>query len=352
MPIENRADLQDHIEIAIQVELATIPPYLFAMYSIEDRQSEAALLIRSIVAEEMLHAALTSNLLLAVGGRPSYGSTKLIPTYPGFVPHHQPPLELRLVPCSLDVVRNVFMRIEQPEVHGAPAEPDVFETLGQFYHALENAVEDLAASTDLFADPQPGSQLSDPSFYAPVAFDAEDSGGLALIHDVDTAKEAIEIIVHQGEGLSTERWADPAHQELTHYFKLAQIADGTSPLGPVFPVRASPRTVDYPPSLQGVSWLFNAAYRYLFLVLDELFSPIEDKTAAVRRMYRLMTDVMSPLAYFLVRQPLADGSHGAPTFEVFEFSDDPIVELCERAEAVAGQHAELEGVAEALGSSN
>lgn len=334
MPITTVAELREHVSLAIQVELSTIPPYLFAMYSIEDQQSEAALLIRSIVAEEMLHAALCTNLLLAVGGAPRYDTTDYIPTYPMLLPHHRPPLELALGPCSEAVIRDVFMRIEQPQVHGAPDEPDVFETLGQFYHALEHGIEELARGADIFGDPQADCQLSDSSFYSPVEFDAEDSGGLMLLHDVESALAAIEIIVHQGEGLSTERWADPAHQELTHYFKLLQIADGVSPLGQVFPVRANPRSDDYPPALQPVSELFNATYRYVFLVLADLFAPTEQKSDSVAVLYRLMADTMSTLAHFLVRQDLGDGTHAAPTFEIWEFGEDPKVELRVLADAV------------------
>lgn len=225
MPIKTTDQLRAHIELAIKIELSTIPPYLFAMYSIEDQTSEPALLIKSIVAEEMLHAALAANLLLAVGGRPDFASIEYIPRYPSNLPHHDPPLLVELAPCSLDLVRDVFMRIEQPELHGAPAQPDRFESLGQFYHALEMALRDLARSNPLFADPQIDAQMSDPSFYRPVQFDAEDSGGLMLIDDLDSAIEAIEIIIHQGEGLSDVRWADPAHQELTHYYKLVKITD-------------------------------------------------------------------------------------------------------------------------------
>jgi hypothetical protein len=341
MPITAVEELRDHIALAIQVELSTIPPYLFSMYSIEDQQSEAALLIRSIVAEEMLHAALCANLLLAVGGTPRFDTTEFIPTYPMLLPHHRPPLELALVPCSEAAIRDVFMRIEQPEVHGAPDEADVFETLGQFYHALEHGIQYLAEHEDLFASPQAECQLSDPSFYAPVAFDAEDSGGLMLVEDPESALAAIEIIVHQGEGLSTERWADPAHQELTHYYKLLQIADGISPLGPVLPVRPGPRTAGYPPALRPVSDLFNAVYRRVFFVLDELFSPSGDKPSTVTTLYRLMADTMSKLAHFLVHQDLGDGTHAAPTFEIYEFGDDPEAELRALADTVNTTYPDL-----------
>ncbi len=344
MPIDTRQDLHEHLELAIVLELSTIPPYLFAMYSIADQESEAALLIRSIVAEEMLHAALASNLLLAVGGRPAFDTTELIPTFPSLLPHHTPPLELRLQPCSLELVTDVLMRLEQPEVHGAPAEADDFETLGQFYHALENGIVELSGRIDLFADPQADSQMADPSFYSPVAYDAEDSGGLMLIDGVESARAAIEIIVHQGEGLSTVRWADPAHQELTHYYKLLEIADGTVPLGRVLPLAPDPRTADYPADLQPVSDLFNACYRYLYLVLHEVFSPSEDKKAVVARLYRLMTPLLSELARFLVSRPLPGGHHAAPTFEIYEFSSrDPQAEIQRLARRAADLHPGLAG---------
>lgn len=342
MPIDTPRQLQDHLRLAIQVELSTIPPYLFSMYSIEDQQSEAALLIRSIVAEEMLHAALAANILLAVGGDPRFDAADMIPTYPGLLPHHEPPLELNLVACSLDLIRDVLMRVEQPEVHGASPEPDVYETLGQFYHALEIAIKKLSTDYDLFADPQAERQLSDASAYTPVAFDAADSGGLMLVDSADSATAAIEVIVHQGEGLSTERWADPSHQELTHYYKLVQIADGTSPLGRVRQVPSNPRTAAYPDDLQAPSDLFNASYRYLFFVLHELFSERANKPAFVGHMYRLMSQVLSRLGLFLVQQPLGGGTNAAPTFELYDFkSGDPLGELASLAATTAERFPEL-----------
>jgi hypothetical protein len=49
--METPEDLRRPIELAIRVELAPIPPDLFPMYSIGDQTSDAALLIRTIVAE-------------------------------------------------------------------------------------------------------------------------------------------------------------------------------------------------------------------------------------------------------------------------------------------------------------
>ncbi len=342
MTIPSVEDLRRHLELAIQVELSTVPPYLYAMYSIEDQGSEAALLIRSVVVEEMLHAALMSNLLLAVGGDPDFRSPALMPVYPGLLPHHRPDLMLHLEPCSQRQIRDTFLVIEQPELRGAPPEDDDFETLGQFYHAVELSIGELARSQDLFARPQAERQLADPSFYQPVAFDAEDSGGLLLIDDFESARDAIEIVIHQGEGVSDERYADPSHQELTHYYKFLQIADGTSPLGTVRPAPTDPRTADYPEGLRQVSDLFNALYRYTYYTMDELFSPRPEKGEPVGHLYLLMSKLLSRVARYLMEQPVGDGMVAGPTFEIYEFgTDSPRDHLLDLADRVAADHTDL-----------
>ena len=349
MPIDNPEQLRQHIELAIRVELSTIPPYLYAMYSIEDQSSSAALLIRSIVAEEMLHAALATNLLLAVGGTPSFGGRDYMPVYPMDLPHHRPPLRLDLAPCSLQTIRDVFMRIEQPQAHGAPPEPDEFESLGQFYHALEIGLEHVDQRFDVFAEPQVDAQMSNPAYYKPVTFDVGESGGLLLIDDLESAVAAIEIIIHQGEGLSDVRWADPNHQELTHFHKLAQIHDGQSPLGTVRPLRRNPRTTDYPEAIRVVSDLFNALYRGVYLTLERIFSGEPEQGRAIGLLYLVMGDLMSRTAHFLTEQPLDDGTSAAPTFEYYEFSEtSPLEEIRSLADRAASHEPDLTSVRDAI----
>jgi hypothetical protein len=230
------------------------------------------------------------------------------------------------------------MVIEQPEGRGAPPEADEFHTLGQFYHALEVAIDRLARSEALFAAPQRTRQLSDRSFYAAVANDADDSGGLILIDDLGTAEAAIEIIVHQGEGLSDERWADPAHQELTHYYKLESIVRGEIPLGVVRPAATNPRTIDFPDDIRPVSNLFNALYRLTLQTLGDLFEPRDDKAPLVDRLYSLMTQGLAPTARYLMTQPLPGGLVAGPTFELYEFKQLPAVEIHALVTMVEDQH--------------
>ena len=349
MALRTPLDLQTHVALAIDVELSTIPLYLYALYSIEDETSDAAMLIRSVATEEMLHVALATNLLLGLGGEPAFGSPDVVPRYPAPMKHHSPELTLDLAPCSVDLVRDVFMVIERPETHNAPPEADSYETLGQFYHALEVAIETMGSGHDLFSAPQRDRQMASASYYTPVEFDTEGSGGLVLIDDVASACQAIEIIVHQGEGLSEERWADPDHQELTHFSKYQLIADGTVPLPPVSSAPTNPRTSHYPPHLRPVSDLFNAIYRSMFFAMEAIFSGAEAKRESVGRLYRTMTELMTPVARYLLRQPLDDGLVAAPTFELFAFAtDDPLAELEMMARAVGRHHEDLTPIADTI----
>lgn len=347
MPIRNVEDLRRHLVLAARLEATTIPPYLYALYSIEDRDSEAAVLIRSVVVEEMLHLALVTNILLAVGGEPDFAGRGLIPSYPCLLPHHAPDLPVHLAPASVELVRDVFTVIEIPKPPLAAPEDDEYESIGQFYLALEDAIVELGESGDLFARHQPGRQLSDPAFYVPVAGDAEDSGGLVLVEDVASALEAIEIIVHQGEGLGDVRWADPAHQELTHYFKFLQIVEGVVTLGAVRPAITDPRRARLPGELEPVAALFDALYRYVFLTMGELFTEAADKAPLVGRLYRLMTAGLPFLARYLMEQPLGDGSVAGPGFEHYDFGgEDPARHLIALARRVSADHPALDGVAD------
>lgn len=348
MDIDTVAHLHANLRVALQIELATIPPYLYAMYSIADRASRPSLLIRSIVAEEMLHAALVGNIMLATGADPDFTNADLVPLFPMELPHHEPPLELSLQPCSEPLIRDVFLRLEAPDTGEVAEVTGNYRSLGQFYHSLETGLERLAAARNLFATPQLDSQLS-ANAYSPVHLDVDESGGLHVVRDLETALNATEIIVHQGEGLTTDRWADPDHQELTHYYKLLEISDHSSPLGAILPVPTNPRTPDYPKNLQPVSNLFNATYRYLFLVLNDLFSPSTDKGPLIGDLYALMNQVLSPTAHYLTSQVVGAAMCAAPTFEFYRLDmDHPHGELRELADEATRLHPTLSEVAGAI----
>src|SRR3954462_1059114 len=78
--------LKRSLQSAIELELATIPPYLCAMWSIVDPGDEVRNDIRMIVLDEMLHTGLACNMLTTLGGTPAINVPSAVPKYPGPLP--------------------------------------------------------------------------------------------------------------------------------------------------------------------------------------------------------------------------------------------------------------------------
>lgn len=110
-------NLRRDLQTALELEHSTIPPYLTALASIKysynlDIQS----ILKAIVIQEMMHMALVANILNAVGGKPSLYSANFIPPYPSRLPGGvQPDLVVPIEKLSIAQIRNIFMKIEQPE---------------------------------------------------------------------------------------------------------------------------------------------------------------------------------------------------------------------------------------------
>ena len=323
MSIDTPEDLRDHVRTAIGVELATIPPYLYAMYSIADPASTAARYIRSVVTEEMLHAVLMANVLLAIGGEPRFYDPAVVPGYPMVYPHRVPALQLHLAPCSADVVAT-FVAIEQPHPAGSPAQEDDFTTLGQFYAALECALVRLDGAVGLFGSPQIDRQFLDPSGYLAVKFDQAASGGLVAVDGLEAALRATEVAIHQGEGLSDVRYADPGHRELTHHAKFGALADGTVPVGRVLPAVTDPTVASMPEHVVPLARLCNAVYSYTFVLLDRVVAAGRseaDHHRVVGALYGSMVALLGPLCRALMALPTGDGRVWGPSFELHRFDD-------------------------------
>ena len=63
-PLDTPADVEAALQKAIQLELATLPPYLYALYTLRPGTNEPARArISAIVREEMTHMALAANIL-------------------------------------------------------------------------------------------------------------------------------------------------------------------------------------------------------------------------------------------------------------------------------------------------
>ena len=205
------------LQSAIELEHATIPPYLYALYSIVPGSNQAvAGIIQSIVVEEMLHLVLAANVLNALGGSPVLDAPGFIPTYPGPLPGSvESGLVVGLAPCSIDLVTDVFMEIERPEdpldfqvLRGEAAPP---LTIGRFYRQIEDRI--VALGDGAFV-PGPRNQIG-----------PERMEEAVVVTDVKSACQAIDTIVEQGEGTRTAP-LEVVGTGYAHYYRFAEIANG------------------------------------------------------------------------------------------------------------------------------
>jgi len=157
--ITSLASLREHLQWAIELEHATIPPYLCALYSINTgHNAEAREVLSSVMVEEMLHLTLAANLLNAVGGRPELDIPGMLPSYPHPLPHGDPSFEISLFRFGPEAIET-FLKIEQPSPPGGPPEGENYETIAQFYEAIKLGLRELSATlgeTNVFAVTRPG----------------------------------------------------------------------------------------------------------------------------------------------------------------------------------------------------
>lgn len=321
MRIDTVDDLKRALQHAIELEHATIPTYLTSLFSIKDGHNRrVARIIQGVVVEEMLHMALACNLLNAIGGSPSIGHRDFVPSYPGRLPGGlRPHLTVSLKKASIEHIRDVFMAIEEPDETIDPLEHHRL-TIGWFYDEIRRGFERLAGRGDLFVAQSP--QLT--KWRGP--------GEIVVVHDLETAFQAIDEIVEQGEGSSATD-PDDTEGELAHYYKFEEIVRGrelvVKPGGYDFsgaPIHFDPDGVwpmaDNPSTAALVegSYVYNLAQRFNAMYWDLLASlhdafntdPDTKLTAAIELMFSLEV-----AAKGLMQTPLAPGSDATagPSFE-------------------------------------
>jgi Ferritin-like len=254
------ADLHESVQHAIELEFATLPPYLTAAMSLDpDRNGAIRDVLFSVAEDEMLHMLLCCNLLVALGGTPSIASAHFIPVYPSKLPMSvSSGLVVGVERFSIDLVERKFMGIEHPEdpLHfPAIAEEPTFPTIGAFYAALKDKLTEFGDSA--FRRDASGQLLTPNTGFRPPR--------LTPITDVASASAAIDLIVREGEGTTDSPLDSPG--SVAHYYRFEQIvrgkelvADATVPQGfsftgsaipfdssGVFPITANQRLADLDP---------------------------------------------------------------------------------------------------------
>lgn len=203
------------LDKAIKLEHATIPTYLYALYSLDaGKNAEIVEIIHSVVAEEMLHMTLASNILNALGVCPVIDKPDFIPQYPKPLPGGvESGLVVHLAPFSTDQLE-AFLEIEQPErPHDFKSFAAVEQplTIGMFYARLSAAIEALG---DGYFKGHPRFQVGPDLLPESV-----------VVHDVATAQQAISVIVDQGEG-TTNGPGEVVGSDFAHYYRYQEIKHG------------------------------------------------------------------------------------------------------------------------------
>lgn len=318
-------DLREHLQWAVELEHATLPPYLTALYSLDPERNAAAVeVVSGIFVEEMLHLALAANLLNAVGGRPRLDMPEMLRAYPHRLPHGA--VELALMPFGPQALE-MFLRLERPAPPGAVPQGDGYATIGQFYAAIEQGLRELC---DRLGEPAVFS--GDPARQVGGAHFRHTAGQLFAVEDLESALGALAEIVQQGEGAShSEVWDGdrdvfhPEREEVGHYYRLQELRlgrrfqpgdtprsgptgekvavdpDGVAAMAPN-PVPAAAGTV-----ARAAQEEFNRTYRRILGLLEQAFNGAPKQLAAATgEMFTLKAQAQA-----LMRLPGGTG----PTFE-------------------------------------
>lgn len=334
MTINTIRSLQEHLQLALEIEHAVVPPYLCTLYSIkEGHNQEAVEVITSVFMEEMLHMTLAANLLNAVGGAPQVDKPGFMVTYPTYLPHSTNVFQVPLLKFCPEAVE-VFLHIEKPEAHGALPEDDKYETLGQFYQAIEEGFERLCRELgeEAVFGGDPARQVTDKLYYG-------GSGRIIAVTNLSSALAALEEIVEQGEGMDHQEIWDgdrnmfhAEREEVGHYFRFNEIRAGRSyqqgdtpqsgPTGEsfivdwdaVYNMRPNPRAQDYAEGSEIRAKMddFNRTYSSILHLLHECFNGKPNLLAvATGAMYELKQQAIE-----LMQMPSGDGTTTVgPSFE-------------------------------------
>lgn len=352
--ISDREELIYLLSEASELEHGLCCCYLFAAFSLKRDQSEDLSpseldavgrwerVISGVAVQEMLHLALASNLLTALGAAPHLRR-------PNF------PQRSKYLPMTLrtfdERTLDHFIFIERPEGMEFPDAPgfdpsvpltslpdkgiepvDVpFATVGHLYRDIEEGFESLCAKHGeqrVFIGPR-RAQATTAYFPFP---------GLVAVTDLASASKAIEEIVEQGEGLSGDI-------ENSHYARFLAIRGELDRLRarrpgfePARQVLENPFTdppidslgcnlIDHPDA-RAISELFNASYGLMIEMLMRFFAHTEETheelSTLVATAVSTMQGVIKPLGPILTSLPATtgeDGPRAGPSFAFYRSID-------------------------------
>src|SRR6201994_3485271 len=222
LQVESREELVYLLGEACEIEHGLMCEYLYAQFSLKRAVGEGIspeqlarvraweFILIGIIKQEMLHLALATNILTAVGAAPHFER----PNLPILSRWYPPGVQIALLPFGERALRH-FMYLERPEgmtledAEGFAAQPGIqplasidrpvtavpepWQTGGHLYRGIEAG---LASLCDRYGE--------DAVFIGPAraqaVTDIFEWPELIAVTDLASARQAIETIVEQGEG--------------------------------------------------------------------------------------------------------------------------------------------------------
>jgi len=357
--VEHREQLIYLLREAAELEHTILCEYLFAAFTMKQRADEGITAeqlgavdrwrktILTVAKQEMLHLTLVQNLLTAIGAAPHLSR----PNLPTAAKHFPEGVEIALVPFGERALKHFLflerpegVALDDPEAQTAigrarplmadddivPA-PQAFSTVGHLYRAIDIGFAWLTGTLGaekLFIGPAPAQTTPDVMHW----------DGLVAVTDLDSAHQAIDVIVEQGEG-ATGDWRE-AHfgtfLKIYDEFLAMRAADpGFEPARPVLPGHVRPHRygdavplID-DPRTRRVADLFNVVNEILLLALTRYFAHTDetaDQLALLENVgVGLMFAAIKPIGQLLTTLPFgpsAPGRTAGPTFELFYIGGD------------------------------
>jgi Ferritin-like len=354
LEIDSREELVYLLGEACELEHGLMCEYLYAQFSLKRSLDEGLTpeqLVRvqaweatliDIIKQEMLHLALATNLLTAVGAAPHFER----PNLPVRSRWYPPEVQMALLPFGERALRH-FLYLERPEGMAladadgfvtqpavaaladldqpAVAVPEPWRTVGHLYRGIEAGLARLCArygEDAVFIGP-PAAQAVTATFEWPE---------LTAVTDLASASRAIELIVEQGEGARGD-WVKSHFGKfvgMLEDFLAMQAADpGFDPARPVEPgyVRLPPDvasgTLIEDPRTAQVAEFCNGLYEVIMQVLSRYYlhhgeTPAELETLA-RTAKHLMNWVLRQVCAVLTALPIGPSrpdQTAGPTFEI------------------------------------
>ena len=354
LTVDSREELVYLLGQACEIEHGLMCEYMYAQFSLKRGPDEGLTpdqltrvqawetALIAVIKQEMLHLALATNILTAIGAAPHFER----PNFPILSRWYPPGVQIALVPFGERALRH-FIYLERPEGmalddaagfaagrHAQPltadgtglvAVPQQWQTVGHLYRGIEAGLATLCArygEDAVFIGPARAQAVTD-------IFEWPE---LVAVTDLASARRAIETIVEQGEGARGD-WIESHFGTFVGILEdlLAQQAadPAFNPARPVelafvrLPPDVEAGTLIEDPTTAQVADLANGLYEVVLQVLSRYYihhgETAGDFDILARTAKHLMNWVIRDLGPVLTALPVGPsrpGQTAGPTFGI------------------------------------